>query len=48
MDVYAHDLAALSAALEVGSLTAREAAESYIARIEAEGAQLSQRVSIVR
>ena len=35
MDVFAHDLAALSAAFEVGSLTAREVAESYIARIEA-------------
>ena len=40
MDVFAHDLAALSAAFEVGSLTAREVAESYIARIEAHDDQL--------
>ncbi len=40
MDVFAHDLAALSAELEAGSLTATEAAETYIMRIEAHDDQL--------
>jgi aspartyl-tRNA(Asn)/glutamyl-tRNA(Gln) amidotransferase subunit A len=41
MDVFAYDLAALSAALEAGSVTSHDATQSYIDRIDAHGDALN-------